>query len=88
MIAKERTPGQRRDHYRIYDDLWFASFLKRDRMLRMWHDATAEGIDVVGPDTAAGKRLADMADFLEFLVEEVPRLFDRWAAERPRRAKT
>ncbi|OQO92965.1 GbsR/MarR family transcriptional regulator [Saccharomonospora piscinae] len=88
MVAKERRPGERRDHYRLYDDLWFASFLKRDRLLRMWHETTVAGIDAVGADTPAGRRLADMADFLAFLTEEIPVLFDRWHEQRARRAQT
>lgn len=88
MVARDRLPGERRDHYRLYDDLWFASFLKRDRMLKMWRDATIEGVDAVGAGTPAGRRLAEMADFLDFLVTEIPALFDRWHKERGRRAET
>ncbi|MBK1784979.1 GbsR/MarR family transcriptional regulator [Prauserella cavernicola] len=84
LISKERQPGERRDHYQLYDDFWFASFLKRDRMLRMWRDTTAEGVEAVGPDTPAGLRLSRMADFLAFVVKEVPALFDRWHEERMR----
>lgn len=85
LVAKEREPGERRDHYRIYDDFWFASYLKRDRMMRMWRDATVEGVSTVGPDTPAGRRLAHMADFLDFMVKEIPALFDRWHQERAQR---
>lgn len=85
LVAKEREPGERRDHYRLYDDLWFATFLKRDRMLRLWRDATEEGVETVGRNTPAGRRIAEMVDFLDFLLEEIPRLFDRWHEQRARR---
>ena len=88
LVSKERKPGERRDHYRLYDDLWFASFFKHDRTLRMWRDVTVEGVDAVGPDTPAGRRLTEMADFLGFLLAEIPVLFDRWHRERARRAHT
>lgn len=78
LIAKERAPGARRDHYRVFDDFWFASMLKRERMLEMWRDATREGMQAVGPDTPAGVRLSHMADFLDYLVVEIPKLFARW----------
>ncbi|GAA3585445.1 MarR family transcriptional regulator [Amycolatopsis ultiminotia] len=78
MVTKIREPGERRDHYRLYDDLWFATFLKRDRLLTVWHDATEEGIDALGPDSPAGKRLTDMRDFLAFMLKEVNELFARW----------
>ncbi|MBB3663183.1 putative transcriptional regulator [Prauserella sediminis] len=78
LIARERAPGARRDHYRVFDDFWFASMLKRERMLEMWRDATREGVQAVGPDTPAGIRLSNMADFLDYLVVEIPKLFARW----------
>ncbi|GAB3494230.1 GbsR/MarR family transcriptional regulator [Amycolatopsis cihanbeyliensis] len=81
LVAKEREPGARRDHYRLQDDLWYATFLKRDRMMTMWRDATLEGVHVLGPGTPAGKRLADMTDFLEFMLKEIPELFARWKAQ-------
>lgn len=82
LIAKEREPGARRDHYRLYDDFWFASMLKRERMITLWRDATLEGVDALGADTPAGRRVAHMADFLDFLTREIPILFDRWQKER------
>lgn len=81
MVAKEREPGARRDHYRIYDDLWYASYLKRERAMTTWRDATLEGVHALGSDTPAGQRLARMADFLDFIAKEIPALFDRWHEE-------
>lgn len=81
MVTKERQPGERRDHYRLQDDLWYATFLKRNRMLRMWRDTTAEGLVAVGEDTPAGRRLSRMVDFLDFMAREIPVLFERWHEE-------
>ncbi|QRP45698.1 GbsR/MarR family transcriptional regulator [Amycolatopsis sp. FDAARGOS 1241] len=85
FVAKVREPGERRDHYKLHDDLWYATFLKRDRLLIMWRDAAEEGIDALGADTPAGKRLAEMQDFLSFVLKEVGSLYDRWHAERAKR---
>lgn len=82
LVSKVRVPGERRDFYRVQDDMWYASFLKRDRLLTLWRDHAKQGIDLVGADTPAGKRLADMRDFFEFMIEEIPILFDRWHAQR------
>ncbi|WP_290050630.1 GbsR/MarR family transcriptional regulator [Amycolatopsis solani] len=78
LVAKEREPGERRDHYRLYDDLWYATFLKRDRMIIMWRDAADNGIDALGEDTPAGKRLAEMRDFLSFMLVELNAMYERW----------
>ncbi|WP_116200646.1 GbsR/MarR family transcriptional regulator [Amycolatopsis circi] len=85
LVKKVREPGERRDHYRLYDDLWYATFLKRDRFLIMWRDAASDGIDALGADTPAGKRLAEMRDFLAFMLVEVNNLYDRWHEVRKNR---
>ncbi len=82
LVAKERVPGERRDHYRLYDDLWYATFMKRDRMIIMWRDAAEDGIEALGVDTPAGKRLAEMRDFLAFMLKELTAMYERWHAER------
>ncbi|WP_158886688.1 GbsR/MarR family transcriptional regulator [Amycolatopsis anabasis] len=87
MVAKEREPGERRDHYRLYDDLWYATFQKRDRAMEIWHGTAVEGIEAVGADTPAGRRLAEMADYLEFMIKELPLLFERWHEQHLEREK-
>ncbi len=78
LVAKERQPGERRDHYRLYDDLWYATFMKRDRMIGMWRDAAESGVDALGEDSPAGRRLAEMRDFLSFMLEEINGMYERW----------
>jgi DNA-binding transcriptional regulator GbsR (MarR family) len=78
LVAKEREPGERRDHYRLFDDLWYATFLKRDRMVTMWRDAAEDGVEALGEDTPAGQRLAEMRDFLSFIMDELNDMYDRW----------
>ncbi|GAA4542468.1 GbsR/MarR family transcriptional regulator [Amycolatopsis samaneae] len=82
LIGKEREPGERRDHYRLFDDLWYATFLKRDRLILMWRDAAEEGIEALGADTPAGERLVEMRDFLSFITRELTEMFERWHRER------
>ncbi|WP_425557396.1 GbsR/MarR family transcriptional regulator [Haloechinothrix salitolerans] len=82
LIIKERVPGERRDSYRVRDDMWYASFLKQDRLMKVWVDTANEGIDILGTNTPAGQRLAEMRDFFEFFAEEMPLLFERWHARR------
>lgn len=82
LVTRERVAGERRDSYRVFDDLWYASFLKRDRMMKAWSDTAGEGIDLLGAETPAGKRLAEIRDFFEFFNAELPLLFERWHAIR------
>ena len=47
-----------------------------------WTALVREGIDLVGPDTPAGQRLAEQADFLEFATKELAEILDRWKEHR------
>jgi len=79
LVAREREPGERRDHYRIHGgDTWYEVTIKRDAMLVRWQEDLREGIEAVGADTAAGKRLEETRRFYQFIHEETPRLLERW----------
>jgi DNA-binding transcriptional regulator GbsR (MarR family) len=85
LVTRERRPGSRRDHYRVENDLWYEATLRREPFLDRWERSLREGVDALGPDTPAGRRLADTLEFFAFLHEEMPRLLERW---RERRAAT
>ena len=51
-----------------------------------WSAMVREGIDLVGPDTAAGARMAEQAAFLDFASAELAEVLARWKqyrADRP-----
>ena len=78
LISREREPGSRRDRYRLHDDVWYESIVNREPLLTRWERALGEGVDVLGADTPAGRRLADSVAFFEFLQEEMPGMLRRW----------
>jgi DNA-binding transcriptional regulator GbsR (MarR family) len=79
LVAREREPGEQRDHYRIHGgDTWYEVTIKRDAMLVRWQEDLREGIEAVGADTPAGKRLEETRRFYEFVHGEMPRLLGRW----------
>lgn len=79
LVARERDPGRRRDHYRIYDDLWYEAIMHRDEMLARWDQDLLFGIEAVGgADTEAGARLDEMRRFFAYLRGELPHLLARW----------
>src|SRR5215471_9893811 len=55
LVHKYRMPGN------MWDDL----LRMRDQVMSRWAALVREGIDLVGPDTPAGERLAEQASFLE-----------------------
>ena len=82
MIRREREPGSRRDVYLLLDDLWYEISFARDPLLARWANAAQEGIKILGPETPAGRRLADSHDFFVFLQAELPAMLKRWRAHR------
>jgi len=82
LIGREREPGSRRDVYGIHDDLWYEAIVNREPLLTRWGRALEEGVEAVGPDSPAGRRLAETAEFFEFLKWEMPAMLARWRAQR------
>ena len=78
LVHKERVPGSRRDYYRVPGNMWDDLLRMRDQVMSRWAALVREGIDLVGPDTAAGARLAEQAAFLEFATREMADLLTRW----------
>ena len=78
LVHKERVPGSRRDYYRLPDNVWHDMLRLRDQVMARWTALVREGIDLVGPDTPAGARLAEHAAFFEFVAKELPEVLTRW----------
>ena len=82
LVHKERVPGSRRDYYRMPDDVWSDMFRLRDQVMQRWAALVREGIELLGPDTPAGARLAEHATFFDFVSGEMPEVLKRWAEYR------
>lgn len=84
LVSREREPGSRRDLYRVHDDIWYDVIIGRLRVMTKWDDSLREGRAAAGDGTTAADRLGEMADFFEFLRDEIPELMRRWHASRDR----
>ncbi|MFB9833563.1 GbsR/MarR family transcriptional regulator [Actinoallomurus acaciae] len=78
MIRREREPGSRRDVFVVENDSWYEAIVNRDEILRRWSSSAREGIEVLGADTPAGRRMATSLAFFEFITEELEDLIGRW----------
>jgi DNA-binding transcriptional regulator GbsR (MarR family) len=78
LVHKERVPGSRRDYYRMPGTMWDDMLRMRDQVMSRWTALVREGIDLVGPDSPAGERLAEQASFLEFASKEFGEILGRW----------
>jgi predicted transcriptional regulator len=78
MCAREGEPGSSRHYYRMPDNVWDEIMGSQNRVLERWTAVLRDGIDLVGPDTPAGARMADSVEYFEFVSAEMPRVIARW----------
>ncbi|WP_035954719.1 GbsR/MarR family transcriptional regulator [Kitasatospora sp. NRRL B-11411] len=78
LVSREREPGSRRDRYRVHDHVWYEATANRDRTLLRWEAGLADGVEALGADTPAGRRLADSLEFFGFLRVELAGMMQRW----------
>jgi predicted transcriptional regulator len=82
LVSREGEPGSRRHHYRVPGDVWNELLLQRDRLLQRWADVLREGIEILGAGTPAGVRMAESAQYFDFVTAELPLLLARWREHR------
>lgn len=82
LVRREREPGHRADHYVLDDDFWYEAMMNESGVFDAMSDSLGPGIEAVGRDTDAGKRLAETRDFFAYMREEMPAMFERWRASR------
>lgn len=82
MVSRERDPGTRRERYVLHNELWYETFTRRDQVLTRWEKVLDEGAATLGTDSAAGRRIAETAEFFVFLHGEMNRIMDRWRARK------
>ncbi len=80
MLRRERQRGSRREQYVLQADTWYELVVRREHLLDHWVATARGGVDALGLDTRAGARLAESAEFFEFLRAEMPALLERWRA--------
>ncbi|MGC0312821.1 helix-turn-helix domain-containing protein [Kitasatospora acidiphila] len=78
LIRRERDPRGRRDRYVIDEDVWFRAMVASARLNAVLADAAQEGAGLLGADTPAGTRLAEMGWFLGLVGEDLVRSAGHW----------
>jgi DNA-binding transcriptional regulator GbsR (MarR family) len=82
LIERVPVPGSRREHYRFRDGAWATMMSAQNGMVQYMFEVARQGLEVVGEDSLAGRRLVEMRDFYEYMFRELPALIERWRAER------
>ncbi|HEY8979977.1 MAG TPA: MarR family transcriptional regulator [Streptomyces sp.] len=84
MLTREREPGSRRERYRVRGNQWYEAFANRESVLRRWESSLREGVDSLGADTPAGRRMAETLAFFAFVESELSAMMERWRVYRER----
>ncbi|MFI9822311.1 GbsR/MarR family transcriptional regulator [Streptomyces sp. NPDC052013] len=85
MVSREREPGSRRERYRVHSNQWYEALTNREAVIKRWETALREGVTSLGPDTPAGRRMAETLAFFEFVEGEIAAMMERWRVHREER---
>jgi DNA-binding transcriptional regulator GbsR (MarR family) len=85
VLVRAREPGERRDHYAVHEHVWPEMLTARMVMVGRWEQAMAEGVEMIGRDRPAARRLDETRAFFAFMQEELPGMLRRWEERRARR---
>jgi DNA-binding transcriptional regulator GbsR (MarR family) len=78
LVVREREPGSRRDRYQVPGDVWYEVVRMRQQATARWVPTLQEGIQTLGAQTPAARRLAETADFFEFISKLGPEMLAKW----------
>lgn len=78
LITAEGEPGSRRQHYRMSVHVWQEIVSLRDSQFTRWAAELRDGIEILGPGSAAGVRMAETVRYFEFISAEMAGLLARW----------
>jgi len=84
LVTPHGEPGSRRQHYRMGVGVWQDIVRLRDQLFTRWAAELAAGVQVLGPSTPAGERMAETVRYFHFISAEMQGLVDRWAEQSSR----
>jgi DNA-binding transcriptional regulator GbsR (MarR family) len=81
FIERTVRGGDRRDRFVVRSGAWARMMLWRIELLQRLQELAADGLELLGPE-GNPEPLEEVRDMYAFLERELPKLFDRWEAER------
>ncbi|HEX6682712.1 MAG TPA: MarR family transcriptional regulator [Candidatus Limnocylindrales bacterium] len=78
LVERGREPGNRHDFCRIHEHTWSRFVSQSDPMLARTQAGAAEGVAVLGLDSAAGRRMDETRRFFEFVRDEIKQSMEKW----------
>ena len=84
LVIGAGEPGSRRLSYSVPPNVWQHLLAQRNQIMNKWASLMRHGASLLRPGSAAGKRVADSADYFEFVAAELPEVLARWDEYRAR----
>jgi DNA-binding transcriptional regulator GbsR (MarR family) len=79
LLIREREPGARSDHYRVYDDdIWYTIAQQRLPLLKRYEDILTEGVEMLGQARPGGRRVRETLEYMRFTRAEMAESAERW----------
>lgn len=83
LMGKEREPGARVDHYRVYDDdVWSAIMKQQEPIFERYEEVLGEGVELLDQARPGGRRVRETLEFYRFMHAELPMMMERWRQHR------
>lgn len=82
FVVRTVRAGDRRDRFVIKSGAWARMILWRLELLQRLQELAGDGLELLGPE-GNPEPLQEVRGMYAFLESELPKLFDRWDAERP-----
>ncbi len=82
FVERHRERGSRRDVFVLHSDVWYELMVQDMASLRQWEDGLRYGVQALGEETAAGRRVAESLEFFEFIRTEMPAVMEKWRTRR------
>ncbi|WP_410873160.1 helix-turn-helix domain-containing protein [Nocardia sp. A7] len=78
MLRRELIPGERRERYLVDDDIWLRNLVASVQMQNSLSAMTRRGVEILGPDTPAGARFEQSAEFVAIVGAALRQAMEQW----------
>jgi DNA-binding transcriptional regulator GbsR (MarR family) len=78
LVITTGEPGSRRLSYGVPPNVWQHLLSQRNQIMSRWAALLRDGAALLGPGSPASERVADSAEYFEFVAAELPRVLARW----------
>lgn len=77
LVRRERPAGVRQELYHFAGD-WAETFSRREELFAPWEDGARRGAQLLGPQSPAGARMAELAHFMRMVRGTIVQIRERW----------